>query len=368
MDVLPLHKFTESGTLENLEPYMEADPGFNKQDYRQNILEALRYKGGVWFLPMDYSFNYFAYDSTLVPAQIAAGFGPDKRWSTEELFRLAMPLYDGTYKLFNAMDFVRGPGGMFNQLMNENMQSFVNLETGRANFADGSFSSLLGSVRNYAEQGYIPKGITGQQNGPVMRATMEEPTDRFFFKLNSSASLMVQFARSLGLRMLMMSGGTSAGIEADDEIAGIQANADGSVPFTYSQGFGINSQSKNKATAWAFIKYLLSNEMQLSSNLLNLGLPLNNEARAERTELTFSNLFNMIGASGTTLNDQQRQALDRYKAAVEMLSDRINTYMVQDSSLNDMILPEVQYFFAGTRSADEAARVLQNRADLYLSE
>jgi hypothetical protein len=53
---------------------------------------------------------------------------------------------------------------------------------------------------------------------------------------------------------------------------------------------------------------------------------------------------------------------------VEKLSDSINSFVVKDASLNDMIRPEVQYFFAGTRNADEAARVLQNRVELYLSE
>ncbi|MDR0313885.1 MAG: hypothetical protein LBI14_09835, partial [Treponema sp.] len=69
-DILPLHKYVESKTLENLEPYMNLDPSFNKVDYRQNILEALCYKDGIWFMPMDYDFRYFAYDSILVPAQI----------------------------------------------------------------------------------------------------------------------------------------------------------------------------------------------------------------------------------------------------------------------------------------------------------
>ncbi|MDR0313641.1 MAG: extracellular solute-binding protein [Treponema sp.] len=361
MDVLPLHKFTQSGTLENLEPYMNLDPNFNKADYKQNIIEALRYKDGIWLLPLDYSFNYFAYDSTLVPANIAAGFGPDKAFSTEQLFQLGIPLYDGTYKLFNAMGGTAD--GIFNQLLNENIRSFINLDTGRANFVDGKFTGLLSSVKNYTDQGYIPQAITGQQNaGQFMRSAATAITDRYFFKLNANVALFGQFARGIGVMVGMMNAGSSPAVSTDDEIAGIQANADGFVPFTYTQGFGISSQSKNKATAWAFIKYLLSKEMQLSTNLIDMGFRINNEARAERAALSFS------GRSGQAPNEQQLQALEKYKAVVEMLSDSINTFVVQDSSLNDMIRPELQYFFAGTRSADEAARVLQNRADLYLSE
>jgi len=374
MDVLPLHKFVGSGTLENLEPYMNIDPGFNRAELRQNILDALRYRNGTWFLPMDYTFNYYAYDSSLIPAQIASGFGVDKSFSTDDLFKLGIPLYDGNYKLFNTVDYMRGPGGMFSQLLNESIKSYINLETSRPNFLDGGFTGLLSSVSNYAEKGYIPRGVTGQQGGGqqgggqqggnLMQRSMT-PTDRYYFKLNGNVSLMGQFTRSSGMMLRMMTMGVNPAIDEDDEIAGIQANADGSVPFGFNQGFGINSQSKNKETAWAFIKFLLSKEMQLSTNLMSFGFPINNAARAEKAELSFTgSLF----SQSAVLSDQQRQVLERYKAAVEKLSDNINSFVVQDASINDMIAQEVQYYFGGSRTAAEVARVLQNKADLYLSE
>ena len=363
MDIIPLHKFVESGTLENLEPYINLDPDFNRADYRQNILDALRYRGGTWFLPIDYTFKYYAYDATLVPAQIASRFGIDKAWSADELLKIGIPLYDGSYKLFNATDFVMGPGGMFYQLLSENSASFVNLETGRPNFAYGGFSSLLASVSAYGRDGYIPRGVTGQQGaGQFMQQAMGTPTDRFFFKLNNNISLISQFSRGLGLMMRMMTGGNAPAIDSDDEITGIQANADGSVPFGYNQAFGINSRSKNRETAWAFLKFLLSKETQLSTSPYYL--PLNNEAREEKAELAF--MGNIPGSR--TPNEQQRQALEDYRAAVETLSDSINCYVPSDSSLNDMILAEVRYFFDGSRNAEEVARILQNKADLYLSE
>jgi len=254
---------------------------------------------------------------------------------------------------------------MFNQLLNENVFYFFNLETGRTNFSDGKFSSLLSSVKNYAEQGYIPRGITGQQEaGQLMRITAEAVTERFFFKLNGSASLISQFLRGTG-RIMRVEGGQARNIDENDEIAGIQSRADGSVPFDYTRGFAINSQSKNKETAWAFIKFLLSKEMQLSNTMLNTGIPVNNEARAEKAELIFSGA---LYGRAAEMNDQLRHAAENYKAAVEKLSDSINCFAVQDTIINDMISNEARYFFADNRTAQETARILQNRTELYLSE
>jgi len=366
MDVLPLHKFAGNGTLENLDSYMAMDPGFHKGDYRENILDAVRYQNGTWFLPLNYNFNYFTYDTTLVPQEIAGRFGIDKSFSIEDLLKIGMPLYNGAYKLFNLNDFSRSPRNMFTALLGENIQSFLNLETKKPNFADGSFATLLSSVKNYGQQGLIPQGITGQQNaGQVRQRTVGEPTDRFYFNQYSAVNLLSQFTRKLGIIRRMAEGGMAMGIDTDDEIAGIQANADGSVPFTYSRGFGINSQSKNKETAWAFLKFLLSGEMQTSADMMNTGFPVNNKAREEMSELAFTGMFRN---SNGVLNDQQRQALTQYKTAAETLSDSINCYVVQDTSLNDMIASEAQYFFGGSRTADEVAGVLQNKADLYLNE
>jgi len=366
MDVLPLHKFTENGTLENLDSFMTVDPNFNKSDYRENILDAVRYRNGTWFLPLNYDFNYFTYDATLVPTEMRSRFGIDKSFSSEDLLKIGMGLYDGAYKIFNLNDYSRSPRNMFAVLLGENIQSYLNLETKKPNFVDGSFAAMLNSVKNYGQQGLIPQGVTGQQDAGLLRQrSMGAPADRFYFKQYNSANLFSLFLRNLGIVRRMAEGGMALGIDTDDEIAGIQANADGSVPFTCSRAFGINSRSKNKETAWAFLKFLLSTEMQASGNMMTTGFPINNKAREETAELAFTGMFRN---SNGVLNDQQRQALTQYKAAVENISDSINCFVTQDTSLNDMIASEVQYYFGGSKNADEVARVLQNKADLYLNE
>jgi len=366
MDILPLHKFTENGTLENLEPYMNADPGFDKGGYRGNILDAVRYRNGTWFMPLDYDFNYFTYDTALVPAEIGNNLGIDKSFSSEDLLKIGMGLYDGSYKIFNLNDYSRGPRSMFNVLLGENIGSYLNMEAKKSNFVDGSFAAMLDSVKDYGRQGLIPQGVTGQQDSGLLRQrTAVSPTDRFYFKQYSAVNLLSRFARNFGIIRRMAEGGMAMGVDTDDEIAGIQANAGGSVPFTYSRAFGINSRSKNKETAWAFLRFLLSREMQVSADTLSGSFPVNNEAREESLELSFSGMFRN---SNGVLSEQQRRGLEDYKTAVETLSDRINSFVIEDTSVNDMIAQEARYFFEGSRTAEETARVLHNKVDLYLNE
>jgi multiple sugar transport system substrate-binding protein len=104
--------------------------------------------------------------------------------------------------------------------------------------------------------------------------------------------------------------------------------------------------------------------MQDPTDLMT-GFSLNNKVREETTELAFKVFF--WGSDGV-LNEQQSQALTQYKAAVEKMTDSINCFVVRDSSLNEMIASEVQYYLDGSKTADDVARVLQNKADLYLNE
>jgi hypothetical protein len=105
--------------------------------------------------------------------------------------------------------------------------------------------------------------------------------------------------------------------------------------------------------------------MQLSTALSPSALPLRNSARSQKAELLFSGAF--MGR-GEPLDASQRAALERYNAAVEALSDRINSFTVRDTLIDDMINAEAQYFFSGSRTAAEVARVVQNKVDLYLNE
>jgi multiple sugar transport system substrate-binding protein len=400
MDVLPIYKFADSGQLENLATYMNTDPAFNKSEYRTNVIEAGKYRDGLWFLPMDYTFKYYTYDSTLINSD---SFGTASAFSAEKLFNLGAQSFDGSAKLFNAYDFLnQGGDTMAELLFLENISSFVDLENRKANFANGSFAAMLESVKKYGELGYIPQGITGQGaplnagfsvsgaepqmqggeppvflddtagsaplGGPLLLGgPMEmEQLDRYYFKSKDNFSLLQQFSRGTNRMMMIRSAGNVAGIEDDDEIAGIQANADGTVPFDFNQGYGINANSKNKRLAWEFLKYLLSEDLQLSTATPN-GLPINNAARQQKAEMVLSGAF-MGRGEPELLDEKQREVLRNYTGAVESLSDRINSYIFKDEILMDMIAQEASNFFTGTRTAEEAARTLQNKADMYLNE
>jgi hypothetical protein len=250
------------------------------------------------------------------------------------------------------------------QVLDAHMHSFVDLEAKKTNFVNGGFAGLLESLRLAGERGYVPRGLAGQENpGEGPRQAGGEETGRRFFKLRSNDSLASHFSRGTGRRIMAEGGGEVR--DAAEEIAGIAADSGGRVPLGYNQGYGISSGSKNKALAWAFVKFLLGEEMQLSTALRPSALPLNNKAREQKAGLVFSGAFR---DRETAPDAGLEAALEKYIAVTEELSDQINFFPVRDATINDMIAAEAHYFFSGAKTAAEAASVLQNKADLYLNE
>lgn len=365
MDVLPVYQYVESGQLENLKEYLEQDIDFNSSDYRENILNTLEFQDGIWFLPLDYSFEYFTYDSSLASGQQAAGFGPEQEFTSTQMIETGKSTFNGNHKLYPGPAYLQsGNGDLFSQLFKEHYRSFVDMESKTANFNDGTFKELINSIKDLADDGYISQGIGQADSSALLNSAAADPTERFWFKPKNQFSLVSQTYPDSDFRMSISTSDVGSGIEDDDQIAGICAEEAGIVPFSYEQAFGINANSRNKQTAWAFLKFLLSYEIQVSPNMSLLSLPLHNQAREDRAE----DLYRMLLRSGRDLDESQKQALNGYLNAVEALSDQINGYTFRDTTIQDMVIKEMEYFFDGTKSADQVCQVLQNKVELYLNE
>jgi multiple sugar transport system substrate-binding protein len=362
MDILPIHKYAESGQFENLDAYIKSDTAFNMVDYRKNIIDASYYNGALYFMPMDYTFKFYAYDSTLVPE--TAAFGANSMFSTAQLIELAKPYYDGSSKLLSTYANLYG---IVWRLWDEHYQTIVDIPNKKANFTDGTFASIFNNMQAWAAAGYLPQSAASGRGQEEMMRIGEQASDRYVFKVNDSFALMSMFTRGTSTNRLMMRvGGAAQGVEDDDELAGIQANENGLVPYTYSQAYGINANAKNKALAWVFIKFLMSEERQLSGANAPSSLPINNAARAKKADLLLSGA--LMGRGASELNDAQIAALANYRAVVESLSDKINGYVLHDTIIDDMLMSEATYYIEGSRTLDELARVLQNKVALYQNE
>lgn len=407
IDILPFYKYAANGQLDNLREYMDNDASFNIDDYRTNLFDAISDDNGQFALPIDYSFDYFAYDSSLFTESQQEALKSADKLSTEQIVELGREAFaevntdnsDPTY-MFGLNEGAERDG-MFRTLFLQNYSDFIDINSKKVNFKDGEFVSLFDRVKEYADEGIIKTGSGGNMvnRGEIgadldsMELTPEmfgkNESERYLLKTQSSEMLMQAFNKNSRMRMMSVGMGNTE----NDEISSIVANNKGEVSYTYSQAYGINSNSQNKNTAWEFIKFLLSDEMQESLNLR--GLPVNKEAFLNKTKMSITGeLYANAAKSGgggmrvktsgaaeggepkeapvleymTELDEEGQKVFDDYVAQVEKYTSQINAFFITDSSIEEAVVGEVKNFFSSSKTAEEVADALQNRISLYLNE
>lgn len=371
MDILPYYKYAENGQLEDLNLYMDEDETFNKDDYRQNILDAVSYKGGQYIFPLEYSFNLLSYDKTLLDSNEQNNLNPYEGYTYNQLVEMGLNSFDklniensdSPVKMFSLSGGSLGSNSIFSQLLNLYYDNFVDVANRKANFNSGEFADLLKRAKEYEDKGYLNTSMQKGDKGPEM--LKQNASNNYIFKTIKDTMLLQAFDDNTKGIINIGGGGMFA---KDDELAGILINEENEVVFDFMQAYGINSNSDNKKAAWEFVKFLTSEEMQ--NSLYILGRPINNKANEEKAKQQITGeLFSPENNTGSSeLNEKQTEIYDSYMSAINKYSDMLNKYMLKDTVINQMINSEAKYFFDGSRTAEEVADILQNKVELYLNE
>jgi len=375
-DVMPFYKYAENKALLDMAPYMEADPAFNKADYRQSLLDAVRYKGGQYIFPIDFLFVYLAYDASLFTDDEINKLKASDAFTFEQLIDIAKDAYqrNGDTYMFGLTGNMQ-PSNMFSCALEMYYASFVDIPNKKARFDDGRFAALLTSIKEWTDAGYIKKSVAdGELSSWTLSSEMSDEqkitmtgidiTERFFYKRMNSAYLLEYFDANFD-RWVWQAG---MGNTDNDVVAGMFADYNGNVNISYGQAYAINENSANKRAAWEFIKILAGEQMQCE---LELWLPPINIKAFEKVakwELTGSDAMYTRNPDENEIPEGKQEAYDNYLACIDRLSNLINACAVHDATIDQMINEEVTYFFDGTKSAEDVAKVLQNKANLYLSE
>lgn len=364
MDTLPYYKYADGGQLEDLQLYMDADSSFDIKDYQKNILDATKYHDGQYIMPLDYMFDYLAYDSSLFNEKEKQSLEKNDQYTYKKLFEI------GKEPLQRANTNAAGPVRMFDrfagtdmvrEILSTDYKNYIDIENRKVYLTDGKFARLLESVKKYGENGYL----SIDSNNKELSAEDLEKMDRqhFVFKTKMETSLIDEALKRAGIN----SNGpvSDGGDTSNDKSLGSLTNDNGEAQFRYMQAYGINSNSKNKALAWAFLKFLMSGDIPLES----YSFPINNAARMDMIKLYISGqLFDGKADPNKELTAEQKKAYETSTKSIEKFTNALNYYPIKDDNIDAMIEKEVDNYFNGSKTADQVASTLQEKIELYLNE
>ncbi len=358
LDGLPYKQLAVKGLLEDLYPYLDADPELKREDLFESVLKSMEVGGKLCEISPVFNLT------TLMGATSVVGEEPG--WTYDELNEALARMPEGC----TVLGPFTGRDEMLQMCLFLEMDRLVNWETGECRFDSEDFLKLLDFVKGF------PQEIDYEGDG--------------------SESDMSRIAA--GKQMLMeVSIYDLDELVWNEQIFGGEATYKG---FPTSEGVGnvlyvngalaMSSRCADKDAAWQFMRQLLSPDY---NNNEYGGLPINKArmdallAEAMKVEYerdengnykldpeTGERIPMSRGSMGMSMGGDAVMEFEIWPMT-EAQRDKLLSLINESTRSVDMnqyiytiVRDETAAFFAGQKSAEEVARLIQSKVSLYVNE
>jgi len=341
-------KYANKGLFKDLKEFMANDPDVKVEDLCENVVEALSTDGKLCVITPTYSIQTYAAKKSLV--------GDKKSWTFEEADELLKTLPEGAELLkgFNRQYFLT-------EAMAYNLSAFVDYKTNTCKFDTPEFIKMLEMMKEYPEE--IDYSVYEEDENYWME---EEAAYR-----NDKAVLMSMSIYDFRNIKRVEIGNFGEPIS----YIGFPTTDECGSALNIYQGFAISAKSDKADGAWEFVKYFLTEEYQSE---IEYDLPVRKEcleklaAKAmERPyyedengeKVEYDDTYWMNGED-IIIPPMTQEEVD---AALEFVYS-VNRKVSHNDDINNIIMEEAASFFEGQKSAEDVAKIIQSRAQLYISE
>ncbi len=310
-------KYIKKGLLADMLPLMDQYGGITRDDLVTSFVDASMTGDSLYMMAWSFSLR------TMIG--LPEYVGSDQGWSYEQFISALENMPDGMY----ACDF--GGTGFLEFLLGGLYTEYVDTESGTCDFDSVGFITLLDALAKYVNFDSVEP--TEYYDDEIQYLT-EKVQLLDVTNIFSSYYLRGQFDQ---VTMVGYPGGVGNGAD-----------------FNISNTIGICSGCKDMEGAWEFVSFMLSDEVQ--SSFGSLIYPVNRNALESALSIRAESYEENYPGAG-----QRAEALMDYIDAVETISYR-------EHALFDIIAEEAEALFAGSKSAEETAKIIQNRVSTYLAE
>ncbi|WP_042159565.1 ABC transporter substrate-binding protein [Paenibacillus gorillae] len=331
MGILPEDKFVEKNVLVNLYELMEKDSSFDKGKYYENVLKSSQVGDGLYAMPLSFSIDAIQGNTELLKkANISMN---DNNWTWSQFADIVKKL-----KEQNGSDYMAfvNPSQIIADYISENGSEFLN--KGEPNFDSDAFRDALTQIKTMFSEKII-EGIYTD-------------TDKVLFAMKSMSSPKNALLSVLDPKLQYYQKPTMNGKSSGWKMGSFTT-------------FGLNSKSKVKPEAWEFLKFLLSEEMQSSPDLM--GLPLNKAAIDEKFADTEQELEQGKLEVNFTIPDSET-VKKQIQSLKTLLEGDGGEKQFSDQKVLNIVFEEFSPYLMGQKSVEEVSKLIQNRVKTYLNE
>lgn len=352
---LPIGQYAAKGLLEDLWPYLDADPEYSRDKLMTQPLNAAQTDGKLYRLPIDFG----------VTTAVGLGkvVGEYTTWTLADVNDALSKLPEGA-TVFNKY---YTQAEMLKYCIAMNAENFMNWQDGTCSFDSDEFRALLEFVKPF------PAEYDWQSDA--------EEYESDYTRLKNGKQLLYPTSISDFDSIYYM----FATLDHDVRFIGFPRE-DGSSgnAFNASCTLSISTACRDKSGAWAFIRSTLSDDYQ--KNLWNYPIVKSVfEAKAQEamtqeyeTDADGNQILDddgnpiPISNGGMSYGDEPMIELyavtqEQYDAVLALI-DSTTTFVDYDQNVLDIISDEAAGYFAGSKTVEEASKLIQSRVSLYIQE
>jgi len=356
---LPYSQLASKGILADLYPLIDADAELSREDFFPNVFSALEVGGGLYAACAGFSIRSLIGASSVV--------GDEPGWTFDDYYAALESMPEGC----EGFDVGTTKQDILNTLLAIEMDRFVDWNTGECNFDSEEFIEIL----RFTDQ--FPRTFDWENHEWSQQ-------DDAYYRI------------SQGMQMLM---GTSVYSVNDLMYNNMSSYFGGKatyIGYPSSEGtgniismnnlYGISNACPYKEEAWQLVRTFLTEEYQedqwqLPSNknvfdaALEKAMTVQYEKDAEgnfildpetgeKVPIVQGWLWNDVTGEETPVYCLSQEDADAIVALVNTTTKFAN----YNDSVYQIVLEQAEAYFAGQKSAEEVARLIQSKANIYVNE
>lgn len=352
---LPYRQLAAKGLLEDLYPYLEADAQFNRDDFFPNVLSAMEMDGKLYVACAGFMVQ------TAVGASSVVGDTPG--WTYDDYAAALATMPEGCEGFPIGVD----RDTMLEICLALDMTDYVDWSAGRCHFDSEEFIKVLEFANTFPDASVYENYEYSADDSDASRIAQGKQmlivlslfsTDYFLYDLDQ----------------LFGGSSTCVGFPTNNGVGNVLG---------MGESYAMSSSCRNKDAAWEFLHGFLTEDYQLNTSYL----PTNRKAFEKQLEKSMEVIYEQ-DANGNYILDENGE---RIPQSLGMVSDGVNTYeiyattprqaeqlreviasaekmMDYDTSIIDIVKEQAAAYFSGQKSAEETAKLIQSKANIYINE
>ena len=347
-----LSQFNSDTMLVDLNPLIDSDGSFHRDEIYDNILRSFEEGGKLYTIPLTYTLEGIAVNSNYN--------GAKENWTFSDFDQMASSLSPDVQPIASV-----GPDYLLKLWMQSLSPHFVDNQNKSVDFESEEFRTLLETVKKHCANHAF-----GSPTSAVMDDSGDWINDDHLFQDNLVASCYVTLrdlqnyayiGREKGGRKVVFTGVPS--------LSGMSMTAKGDL------SMGISSSCADPELAWSFISYFLNEDAQQALSFNTDTLPINKNAFHTNCQIEIDinkeegeDIKNSSGMISPEVIEDFVELTKELEDAMDALISGVSSAQAWDNDIMSIIQEESAGFFAGQRTVDDVCKNIQKRATLVVQE